>query len=399
MTAHIPYGAYWSTPFARWQGALAHLPSVELAAHVAGQRLSEESRKSIDFGVLGLTVPQKHSFYGLPWLTGMIGLERVAGPTISQACATSARCLLVASQEIASGLASCALVVACDRTSNGPHLYYPDPGGPGGTGQCENWVLDNFQCDPLGSHSMLATAEKIASRYGISTEDQHQVTLLRQEQYRQALANDSAFCKTFMPLPFEVPDRRRRKTVARLEQDEGVHDSSGEELARLKPVAPGGTVTFAGQTHPADGNAGMLVCSAEKARELARQPDISVQLMGFGQARAELAHMPLAPIEAAQRALASVDRQLSQMSAVKSHNPFAVNDIVFARETGIDLGSMNNYGCSLVYGHPQGPTGLRAVIELIEELVLRGGGWGLFHGCSAGDSAMAVVLKVDQATG
>ena len=47
---------------------------------------------------------------------------------------------------------------------------------------------------------------------------------------------------------------------------------------------------------------------------------------------------------------------------------------------------MNNYGCSLIWGHPQGPTGLRSVIELIEELVIRGGGRGLFQGCAAGDT-------------
>ncbi|MEL0113055.1 MAG: hypothetical protein VW835_15095, partial [Rickettsiales bacterium] len=75
-------------------------------------------------------------------------------------------------------------------------------------------------------------------------------------------------------------------------------------------------------------------------------------------------------------------------------NPFAVNDIVFCRETGYDVEKMNNYGCSLIWGHPQGPTGLRAVCELIEELVIKGGGYGLFTGCAAGDSAMAVVVEV-----
>ena len=55
---------------------------------------------------------------------------------------------------------------------------------------------------------------------------------------------------------------------------------------------------------------------------------------------------------------------------------------------------MNNYGCSLIWGHPQGPTGLRSIIELIEELRLKGGGRGLFHGCAAGDSSMAVILEV-----
>ena len=38
--------------------------------------------------------------------------------------------------------------------------------------------------------------------------------------------------------------------------------------------------------------------------------------------------------------------------------------------------------------------GTRAVIELVEELVQRGGGFGLFAGCAAGDSAMAVVIDV-----
>jgi acetyl-CoA acetyltransferase len=71
-----------------------------------------------------------------------------------------------------------------------------------------------------------------------------------------------------------------------------------------------------------------------------------------------------------------------------------LNDLVFARETGFPLDKMNNYGCSQIWGHPQGPTGMRSIVELIEELVLRGGGVGLFNGCAAGDSAMAVVLRV-----
>ena len=81
--------------------------------------------------------------------------------------------------------------------------------------------------------------------------------------------------------------------------------------------------------------------------------------------------------------------------AVKTHNPFAVNDLYFAGATGFDAGSMNNYGSSLIFGHPQGPTGMRLVLELIEELALTGGGYGLFTGCAAGDSAAALVLKVE----
>ena len=65
-----------------------------------------------------------------------------------------------------------------------------------------------------------------------------------------------------------------------------------------------------------------------------------------------------------------------------------------SRELGIPIESMNNYGCSLIWGHPQAPTGMRLVIELIEELVCLGGGYGLFSGCAAGDTAAALVLEV-----
>ena len=149
--AEIPYGAYWSTPFAKWQGSFAHLHGIQFAAHVAKSELAKRAIAAavFDFGVLGTTVPQKSAFHGLPWFMGMIGADKVGGPTINQACATGVRCLLAAAQEIEADLASTALVAACDRISNGPHLVYPNPSAPGGTASHENWVLDNFERDPV----------------------------------------------------------------------------------------------------------------------------------------------------------------------------------------------------------------------------------------------------------
>src|SRR5690242_19215414 len=108
--AEIPYGAYWSTPFARWQGAFANLHSVRFAAHVVKRELAARDIDPavFDFGVLGLTVPQPNAFYGLPWLAGMAGIAHIGGPTIMQACATGARTLQAAVQEIDGGGARCA---------------------------------------------------------------------------------------------------------------------------------------------------------------------------------------------------------------------------------------------------------------------------------------------------
>ena len=98
---------------------------------------------------------------------------------------------------------------------------------------------------------------------------------------------------------------------------------------------------------------------------------------------------------AAQRALEFAGLGIDDVHVVTTHNPFAVNDLWFAQQTGYALDKMNPYGCSLVYGHPQGPTGLRAIAELVWALQARGGGVGLFTGCAAGDTGAALVLRLE----
>lgn len=400
MDAWIPYGCYWSTPFAKWQGSFANLHAMKFAAYVTKMEMRKRNIDPtvIEYGVLGWSVPQMASFWGLPWLTGMIGAEGASGPSISQACATSARSLLTAAEEIQAKRSGVALVQCCDRLSNGPHLYYPNSRAPGGTGEAENWVMDGFTAgDPLTRKAMVATADNVATRYGFTTSDQHEVVLMRLAQYDLACADDNSFQKRYMTLPFEIPDSRFSKAAGLLAGDEGVTRSDKDKLAKLKPVNETGTVTFGGQTHPADANAAMLVTSKEKAVELSRNSAISIRLAGFGQSRVGLGYMPEAPVPAAQRALSEAGVNMTQIDAVKTHNPFAVNDLYFARATNFPIERMNNYGCSLIYGHPQAPMGLRGIMELIEELVQKGGGRGLFSGCAAGDSAMAVVIEVGDA--
>ncbi len=138
----------------------------------------------------------------------------------------------------------------------------------------------------------------------------------------------------------------------------------------------------------------MIVTSADKAQEFSKDPNIRIRFAGFGQGRVDMTWMPLAPVAATKQVLKNADLKIGDMKAVKSHNPFAVNDVAFARETGYDIDKMNNYGCSLIWGHPQGATAMRLIIELIEELVEKGGGYGLFQGCAAGDSSLATIIEV-----
>lgn len=395
--AYIPYDAYWSTPFCRWQGNFAHLHSMIFAAEICNGAFPARkiSPEILDGIVLGMTVPQKSGFYGAPWVAGMIGAKGITGPTISQACATSAKCVAVASEEVELESNETVLVVTCDRTSNGPHIYYPNPLGIGGTGKKEDWVWDNFSYDPYAKNAMIETAENVAKEVGISKEEQDEVALLRYYQYQDALKDNSAFLHRFMVVPIDVKDPSGRKVIATVNGDEGVFPTTAEGLARLRPVLENGTVTYGTQTFPADGNASILVTTRERAKTLSRDQNIEIQILSFAETRAKKGFMGMAIVPAARKVLSSAGIGIKDVKAIKTHTPFAVNDAYFCKEMGIKLEDMNNYGCSLIWGHPQGPTGARLIIELIEELVIRGGGYGLFDGCAAGDSAAAVVVKVD----
>lgn len=394
----VPYGGYWSTPFVRWQGSLAQSHPVKLAAEVASGALAERGIEPTVFDSLffGMTVPSPHSFYAAPWVAGLIGNPDISGPTIMQACATSARLIGQAAGEVdAEQGRRCILGITADRTSNGPHIYYPDASGPGGKGTTEDWVWDNFQCDPHADASPAVTAENVAKEQGISRQEQDEVTLIRYEQYVADRKNGGGFQKRYLVTPLEVRDTSGRKAIATIDDDEGVTPTSAEGLARLKPVHEGGTVTYGSQTHPADGNCAMILTGRDQAREMSRDSGIEVQVLSYGQSRARAAFMPMAPIPAAHKALDAAGLRIFDITAVKTHNPFAVNDVYFARSFDVALDAFNNHGSSLIFGHPQGPTGMRLVIELIEELVDRGGGYGLFTGCAAGDTGAAVVVKVD----
>jgi acetyl-CoA acetyltransferase len=282
-------------------------------------------------------------------------------------------------------------LLMADRMSNGPHAIWPNPNGPGGQPIMEDWVMDNFGKDPWAGQAMIQTAENVAKEYGVTREECDALVLRRQEQYLDALANDREFQKGYMFAP-EIQLSKKKSIL--LEADEGITTSSAEGLAGLRPVLPDGVHTFGAQTHPADGNAGLMVTTRDKARELSAKPGLEIQVVSFGFARVKKAYMAAAVAPSAQMALDNAGIKVKDLGAVKTHNPFAANDVVQAKVMGLDLNSMNNYGSSLIFGHPQAATGARLMIEGIEELAMKGGGYLLFSGCAAGDTAASLVIKV-----
>ena len=390
----IPYRGYYSSPFCKWQGDLATENAIVLGAETSKRWFEQKGWDPgmFDYLFLGITIGQYCAFYGSSWAAFMMGAPDIPGVTVMQACSTSTTCVYQASLGVESGYYKNAYCLMVDRTSNGPHTIWPNPLGPGGEVISENWNMDNFNRDPSTGQAMIATAENVAREAGITREQCDALALRRYEQYTDALAHDRAFQKRYM---FSAKVKLSKKKSILVEEDQGINNCTKEGLAGLEPVVPGGVHTFGSQTHPADGNVGIQVTTRERAKELSADANIEIQVVSYGYARTKKAHMPAAAVPAIKMALEKANLSIGDIKTIKTHNPFAANDIYLAQEMGIDVNGFNNYGSPLIFGHPQAPTAGRQLVEGIEETVMLGGGYLLFAGCAAGDTGGALVVKIN----
>jgi len=394
---YVPYKGYWSSPFCRWQESLQNQHAVKLAAESAKKffALRGITPDIFDGIVFGTTIPQKQWFYDAPLFATLMGNPFISGPRVAQACATSTVAINVASSFVEAGNNANMLVATCDRSSNCPNILWPNPAGMGGQPEFESWMIDGFKHEPTGGpddKGPLGTANNVTKEHGITREESDALVLDRYTKYLMSTANDREFQKRYM-LPVEIV-LSKKKTIV-VEADEGITPCTAEGLTALRTMGPDSIITVGAQTHAADGNAGMIVTTKDKAASLSADKSITIQILSYGFARVKKAHMPDAPVPASQNALEKAGIKVSDLKAVKTHNPFSVNDIIMRKQMGIDEKIFNNYGSSLIFGHPQGPTAMRLSIECIEELVLKGGGYGLVAGCAAGDSGAALVFKVN----
>jgi acetyl-CoA acetyltransferase len=367
--AYIPYNMYYTSPFSRYNKTFKNYNSIELSSKTSKQWFASKDvdTKLIDYVLYGTSVHQHRGFWAGPWSAALMGCEHTTGHMINQACTTGLLALYNAATNIENNLCNTTYCLTADRTSNGPIVNWPE------YDVTENWIEDNFAYDPWGKTSMLVTAELVAKKISSSKELFDEVTVRRHEQY-SSIKNKSYMYETLG-----------------LKDDEGIKKITLDRLKRLKSISKNGYHSIGNVTYPADGHCGILVSNKEYAD---RCSDLKVQILSYGYSRCEKSLMPLASIDATKMALKNANISIDQIKVINQHNAFVVNDVAFAEAFGIDVFNMNNYGSPLVYGHPQSPVLSRLTIEAIEELVEKGGGYGLITGAAGGDTGAAMIIKV-----
>jgi len=388
--ARIPYGTWGSSYFPAWQtSALAEVNIGQFAGEAMGRILGLRGvRKSeLEYLVIGSTVPYHWKFWTAPLLAGLID-HRIPGFHVEQACATGLQAILQANNEVNNGTYDVVGVLTFDRTSDSPVGVFPERRSYQRTVPIAD-VWDNFGFDPVTGQAMLNTGGNAARKYKLDRREVDDLTFYRYQQYFEA--KESGFIDRVL-VPLDVLNISGKK-LGTIDSDKGVRMLTRESLAAQRELDT--CVTSGTQTHAADGMATLLVAHKDRVADLSPRPEIDITVVAKTEVRVNPAMMPEAPAMAVKKLLQRTGLTMADMKVVKDHNPFAVNDAIFAKVFDYDWREMNKTGCSLVWGHPQGPTLTRIVIEALEEAVDLGGGYVLVFGCAAGDVGIATILQVE----
>ncbi|MFH1893838.1 MAG: hypothetical protein ABIK83_14290 [Candidatus Zixiibacteriota bacterium] len=388
--ARVPYGTWGSSFFPAWQTtALAEVNIGQFAGEAMNRIMGirKVPTSVLEYLIIGSTIPWHWKFWTAPLVASCLG-RRIPGYHMEQACATGLQAVISAAAEIQTGANDVVGVLTFDRTSDSPVGVFPERRAYERTMALSD-VWDNFGFDPATGRAMIACAGMAARKHRSDRREVDELAFYRYEQYFKA--KDSGFLDRVL-IPLDVLNIQGRH-LGRIDSDAGVRQLSLDGLRAMHELDT--CVTAGTQTHASDGMATLLVTNQEKARELSPRPEIDIQLVAKAEIRTLPSLMPEAPALAVKKLLSRTVLTMDDMVVVKNHNPFAVNDVIFAKLLEYDWKKMNTTGCPLVWGHPQGPTLTRVVIEALEEAVSLGGGYVLILGCAAGDIAIAAIFKVN----
>lgn len=389
--ARIPYGTWGSSFFPAWQtSALAEVNIGQFAGEAMNRILGIRKipASELEYLIIGSTIPWHWKFWNAPLVASCLG-RRIPGFHMEQACATGLQAVLLAGAEVQTGANDVVGVLTFDRTSDSPVGVFPERRAHKRT-MALNDVWDNFGFDPATAQAMITTAGNAARKHRLDRKEVDELSFCRYQQYFAAKA--SGFHDRIL-MPLDVLDVQGR-LLGRIKDDVGVRRLTLDGLRQMRELDT--CVTTGTQTHASDGMATLLVTSPEKARELSPRPEIVIQFVAKAEVRTHPALMPEASTLAVQKLLAKTGLTLADVAVVKSHNPFAINDAIFSKVMQYDWSKVNRTGCSLVWGHPQGPTLTRILIEGLEEAVDLGGGLVLLFGCAAGDVGIAALFRVTE---
>ncbi|GBD87378.1 3-ketoacyl-CoA thiolase [bacterium BMS3Abin03] len=319
----------------------------------------------------------------------MIALQclpmEVPGVTINRFCASGIDTISTAVARIQTGVMDCIIAGGTESMTMVPMT---------------GWKLaPNYQVakeNPGYYMGMGLTAEKVATNYKISREDQDEFSYHSHMKALNAIEK-GYFKDQIVPIEIEevyLENGKRKTRKFTVDTDEGPRaDTTIEALAKLKPVfAAGGSVTAGNTSQTSDGAAFVLVMSEDMVKELNLKP--IARMVSYALAGVDPTLMGTGPIEAVPKALKKAGMSLNDINLIELNEAFASQSLAVVRALDLNMDILNVNGGAIALGHPLGCTGAKLSVQIINELKRRNKKYGMVTACVGGGQGVAGIYEV-----
>jgi len=231
-------------------------------------------------------------------------------------------------------------------------------------------------------------AEKTASKYNISREDQDQYAIQSYQRAQKAW-EENKFEEEIVPVT--VKGKMGDTVIVR---DEGYDNLKLDKMSTLKPafLKDGtGTVTAGNASTMNDGASALVLVGESLAREYGGQSKVLARIVSSADAAIDPVDFPVAPAKAVPIALERAGITKDQVAVWEFNEAFAA--VIKANEKilGLQNARVNPLGGAISLGHPLGSSGSRILTTLLHQL--KPGEYGVAAICNGGGAATAMVVQ------
>jgi acetyl-CoA C-acetyltransferase len=369
------------TPTGKRKGALSHVHGADLGAHalralVGRNKIPAEDYDDVVWGCLDAIGPLAGNIGRTCWLAAGLPLH-VPGVTIDRQCGSSQQAVHFAAQGVMSGTQDVVIaggVQTMTQIPIGSAMITAKPLGFSDPFSGSKGWLERFGNEPV---SQFHGAQLMAKKWSISRPEMEEFALESHRRARRA-QQEGRF------------DREILGSFG-LKADETVRDTSLEQMAKLEPLAPGGTITAAVSSQTGDAASAMLVVSEKALKRYGLRPRARIHHLSVY--ADDPIYMLTAPIPATRHALKKSGMKLADIDLVEINEAFAPVPMAWLKETGYPHEQTNVNGGAIALAHPLGATGTKLMTTLLHELERSKKRYGLQTMCEGGGVANVTIIE------